>query len=74
MTSGGEALLRKVPLGEPWSINTISDYTGLVDRMRAKPSSSYLRYRSVTPMWDNTARRRPGATVFLNSTPKRYGD
>jgi 2-polyprenyl-3-methyl-5-hydroxy-6-metoxy-1,4-benzoquinol methylase len=33
---------------------------------------TYKRFRCVTPMWDNTARREKNATVFLNSSPKKY--
>lgn len=32
----------------------------------------YKRFRCVTPMWDNSPRRKHGATVFLNSNPDNY--
>lgn len=48
-------------------------YDALVQAMLAKPAVDYRRYRCVTPGWDNTARRRKGATVFLGSTPQAYG-
>ena len=33
---------------------------------------TYKRYRGITPMWDNAARRKKDASVFLNSTPEKY--
>jgi lipopolysaccharide biosynthesis protein len=33
---------------------------------------TYKRYRCVMPMWDNTARRKENAIVFLNSSPEKY--
>jgi lipopolysaccharide biosynthesis protein len=29
---------------------------------------------SITPMWDNSSRRKTNATIFTNSTPEIYGD
>ena len=40
--------------------------------MLAKPNPSFKRFRCVTPMWDNTARRTTGAHIYQGSTPKLY--
>jgi hypothetical protein len=40
--------------------------------MLAKPEPGFKRFRCVTPMWDNTARRRTGANVYVGSTPELY--
>ena len=41
--------------------------------MLARPDAGYLRYPCVTPMWDNSARRRQhGAAIFVGSTPELY--
>jgi lipopolysaccharide biosynthesis protein len=53
--------------------NYVSEYGSLVDRMLRKPDADYLRYRCVTPMWDNSARRGRSAAIFVDSTPERYG-
>lgn len=33
---------------------------------------TYKRFRCVTPMWDNTARRKKNAVIFFNSSPEKY--
>ncbi len=60
---------RAVP---PWSNNTISSYPSLRDAMLARPQPDYLRYRTATPMWDNSARRKENAVVLRDSTPEHY--
>ena len=62
---------RKTPL-EPWSSNGFFNYNQLRDKMLAKPRAGYLRFPCVTPMWDNTPRRRRGVTVLVDSTPDDY--
>jgi hypothetical protein len=47
-------------------------YDRLVEHSLAKPTPSYRRFPCVTPMWDNTARRRRGPTMLSGSTPKQY--
>ena len=53
--------------------NTVLQYDDLVSRMLAKPTPEYRRYPCVTPGWDNTARRKQGATIFENNSPQAYG-
>jgi lipopolysaccharide biosynthesis protein len=49
------------------------DYEALAKVMiDAGKTLTYKRFPCVTPMWDNTARRKIDATVFLNSTPEKY--
>ncbi len=50
----------------------IYDYRTLVKNMLAREKESYKLFRSVTPSWDNTARREKNATVFVNSSPELY--
>ncbi len=63
---------RKTLLGPPWSNNEIYSYPALVEGMRRKSAPDYLRYRCVTPMFDNTPRRREGATILIDSSPELY--
>ena len=65
--------LRKVIWRISWRNNRIMHYTELKEAMRSKPKASYLRYRCVTPMWDNAARRNKNAFAFIGSTPAIYG-
>ena len=54
--------------------NVIRLYETLVERMTAKPAStSYPRFRCVTPGWDNSPRRGAvGARILHGSTPQAY--
>lgn len=63
-------LKRRVP--EPWKSNSFCKYEGLVERMVAKQDVDYVRYRCVTPSWDNTPRRKGGITGLVDSTPQAY--
>jgi len=51
-----------------------ADYNHLVQDMLSKPKPDFIRYRCVTPSWDNSARRKKNALIFLNSTPEAYGN
>lgn len=50
-----------------------SEYDELVARMLAKTTPDFRRIRCVTPGFDNSARRKQDAMIFLNSTPTAYG-
>ena len=47
-------------------------YDEFVDRMEARPAPPYERFPTVTPAWDNTARRQVSGVVLHDSTPERY--
>jgi len=52
--------------------NTVTSYPALAQNMQGKPKTGYLRYRCVTPMWDNSARRKENASILTGSTPEIY--
>lgn len=52
----------------------IYDYTKLVENMMSKPAPDYTQFRCVTPSWDKTARRQNQADLWVNSSPKLYGN
>lgn len=54
------------------SNSTIYDWREFVDRSENYQQPKYKLFRSVCPAWDNTARRKNGATIFVNSTPALY--
>jgi len=53
--------------------NKIISYEAFVHRMMEKPRPPYKIFPGITPMWDNTARRKVNALVLDKSTPKLYG-
>lgn len=57
---------------QAYALNQIYDYSTLVECMLAKPAPGYRRFSCVNPSWDNTPRRKAGATIFRNSTPQLY--
>ena len=48
-------------------------YDGYVRYSLDAPAPDYKRYPSVTPCWDNTARRKRRMFLFPDSTPAKYG-
>jgi lipopolysaccharide biosynthesis protein len=50
----------------------VANYRAMMLGMLGKPDPTFKRFRCVTPMWDNTARRRTGARIYVGSTPKLY--
>ena len=44
----------------------------MVKGMLKRPPSISTRFHCVTPSWDNSARRKRGANIFTNSSPKIY--
>jgi glycosyltransferase involved in cell wall biosynthesis len=51
----------------------VEDYIGVASASINAPSTDFVRYRGCFPIWDNTARRRERGHVFLNDSPKAYG-
>ncbi|MFG6157358.1 glycoside hydrolase family 99-like domain-containing protein [Halomonas sp. 1390] len=50
----------------------VYDYQHLVDTQLAKPPVDYVRYRTVSPSWDNEARKPGRGHIFAGATPGRY--
>ena len=71
-----ESVLRKavsrVAPRAPRVNDRVLSYRRTIDRMLRRPAPNYPRWPCVFPSWDNTARRRVGATVFHGSTPDLY--
>ena len=53
--------------------NRIYEYDELVAHALRQHEGTYKQYKCVTPMWDNSPRRNENATIFVNSTPEKYG-
>ena len=52
--------------------NQVYDYEEYVRRAVVTEAPGYPQIPSVFPGWDNSPRRKRGATVFVNSTPEAY--
>lgn len=52
--------------------NTIVNYSSYADRMMKRPMPTYKRFPGITPMWDNTARRKSGAFILKDASPEKY--
>ncbi len=55
-------------LSAPEEKPRIYDYVATVSKMIAKPTMPYPRFRCVFPGWDNSARYKKGATIFVNNS------
>lgn len=51
----------------------ILDYAEFVEKQKSKPFKNRIS-PAITPMWDNSSRRKENATIFNNSTPELYGN
>jgi lipopolysaccharide biosynthesis protein len=47
-------------------------YKEMIDWVLNLPKPNYKRFPCVIPGWDNSARRSSGATIYTESTPKKY--
>jgi lipopolysaccharide biosynthesis protein len=52
--------------------NRVLSYRKLAMGMMTRPEPSFKRFRCVTPMWDNSARRKKDARIVIDSTPALY--
>jgi len=50
----------------------VYDLSELEKRSHHFKKEDYRLYRGVCPSWDNTARRKKNAGIFINSSPKQY--
>jgi lipopolysaccharide biosynthesis protein len=50
----------------------VQNYSDLVRSMSQRPIPQYRRFPCITPSWDNSSRRRRGATVFIESSPALF--
>jgi lipopolysaccharide biosynthesis protein len=52
--------------------NSVGLYDVVAGNLESRPLPAHRLFRGVTPMWDNSARRKQGALVLHGSTPQRY--
>ena len=51
---------------------SVYDYEQCMRAMMRRPRPDYKLFRGVFPSWDNTSRRKSGATLFVNNSPAKY--
>ena len=52
--------------------NDIRPYSELVNYSLRMPAPEWPQHLCVTPMWDNSPRRKRGAKIFIDSTPELF--
>jgi lipopolysaccharide biosynthesis protein len=52
--------------------NTIYSYSSMMNSLINKPAKPYKYFRSVFPSWDNSARRKVNATIYLGAEPAKF--
>jgi lipopolysaccharide biosynthesis protein len=50
----------------------VYDYRHVVEDLLLRPDVPYIRHHTLMPGWDNTARRRDHANIFINASPEIY--
>ncbi len=50
----------------------VFDYQKVAEYMTRLPKPYYKFFRGAFPSWDNTARRKSGAKIFVNSSPEYF--
>jgi lipopolysaccharide biosynthesis protein len=56
----------------PNKYGDILDYQKYVNYSLQQPAKNYKIFPTVTPMWDNSARKKKDYVIFKNSTPEIY--
>lgn len=70
---GATPITDSVRLLNPDFKGAVYDYRYLVEYSQScLPPADFTLFRSVTPMWDNVARRSSRGTVFAHSSPSLY--
>ena len=66
------ALRRRGWLRDGLTENTVFSYRQLVSSMMARSAPAYPMFRCACPSWDNSPRRKSGATIFVGADPALF--
>lgn len=67
------SMLRRLGLlPDVYEKNFVVPYRSVVQAHLSRATPDYRRFRCVTPMWDNSARRKTNARIVVESTPQQY--
>ena len=64
-----KSAIKKSPVYE----NGLYAYPNLVKNIVNRPKPDYKYFRCVCPSWDNSARRKKNATIYIGATPQLFG-
>lgn len=68
-------LLSKLKIkSSPFYTNKVYRYEDYVDYTKTKERPSYKQFPGITPMWDNSARKKENANILIQSTPEKFGE
>src|SRR6185437_13084368 len=56
----------------PYNFLRYFNYQQLLDKSKNEPKAPYKLFPGITPMWDNSARRKKDPFIIHNSTPELY--
>jgi len=59
-------------LPKAFAHHSVFRYSAIAEGKKNQPRPAYKQFRCVTPMWDNTPRRRTDGRILLGSTPDLY--
>lgn len=65
-------LSRRGIISHAYTDHRIVRYCDVMHDMMSRPLPAFKRFRCVTPMWDNSARRKKHAWILKDSTPDLY--
>ncbi|BBP02840.1 hypothetical protein TPL01_14310 [Sulfuriferula plumbiphila] len=65
-------LIKSGALPDVYLKQTVVTYEGMIEGMLSKPVPDHVRFRGVTPGFDNSARRAEGAAILIESSPEKY--
>ncbi|WP_243075691.1 glycoside hydrolase family 99-like domain-containing protein [Microbacterium sp. SS28] len=68
----GSALLRPPPRLDAKFRGRLMSYERTARRFMSRRPAEFRRHPGVMPGWDNSARRGPNATVYVDASPQRY--
>jgi lipopolysaccharide biosynthesis protein len=57
---------------DPGFAGHVYDYRQYIEEVLERPEPAYVSHPTVMPGWDNTARRREHANIFVHATPEMY--
>jgi lipopolysaccharide biosynthesis protein len=69
---GARVLNKAKLLASPYYKEVVYPYEEFMQKVLQKAPTTYKRFPGVMPSWDNSARRKIGATIFHGSTPQLY--
>lgn len=61
-------------LPKAFSKHSVFRYSVIAEGKKRKQLSPHKQFRCVSPMWDNTPRRKENGRILIGSTPKLYED